>query len=162
MQRSSLPPESAHVRPGRIGLGRFRIPLSPNSNLGGTWLLLGLLAATLVAQLGVSYLFLSPVTLLFSGTALTFVWLDGILTEIGLRRGLEEGNPMLNALRNVLGNRFGLISSRAIITALVFYASASFSSPHPLTLITFVFLMCTLSNFTRIVSSCPSTSARSG
>ena len=155
MQRDSLPAKLFSPKPLGITSARPTIPSLLNTNTGATWLFSGLLTPMLIIRLGGSYTLLSPISWVFLVTALTLVWFDGIMTEIGQRRGLEEANPVITNLQNVAGNTCGLVISRVVMSALVIY-TVTFPEPYALPMITAIFTICAANNLARIARSKPS------
>jgi hypothetical protein len=105
----------------------------------------------LIAILGSAFsalLFSIPLTyILLSYVALGAVWLDGILTHIGINRGLEEANPLVNILRGIAGNNLGLLISRVILSGLILCFMANL---YVLAFIAVIFSACVLSNIAKI------------
>ena len=155
MQRDSLPEKLFTPLPLGIRSALPTIPSLLNTKNGATWLFSALLTTIFIIRLGGSYASLSPISGVLLGAALTFVWLDGIMTEIGQRRGLEESNPVISNLQNIAGNTWGLVISRILMSALVIY-TVTFPEPYALPMITAIFTICTANNLTRIVRSKPS------
>ncbi len=86
---------------------------------------------------------------LLIGSIIT-VWLDGLTTDIGLKRGLKEMNSVLKALQTHAGNYGGLILSRMLPTALILYIAFILQTPYLLIPMTAIFLICNISNLLAI------------
>ena len=94
---------------------------------------------------------LAPMTAVLMGMASAFVWLDGITTETGLRRGLEESNPIIHLLQSVTGHDSGLLFSRILLSGLITYTAFAFHNAYALLLIALLFTICTANNLARVV-----------
>ena len=141
MQRGSSATEILRARPSRRRLeGRNAI---------GLWL--GLLTTLPVVSLGGAYLSLAPMTTVLMGMALEFVWLDGITTDTGLRRGLEEANPIISSLQGIAGRDMGLLLSRILLSGLVVCMAFAFRDIYALLVIAIVFTICASNNMARVV-----------
>lgn len=124
-----------------------------NAHSHGKVFLVTFLLTVLLTQTTASIVNLGALlNVLLIGSIIT-VWLDGLTTDIGLKRGLKEMNSVLKALQTHAGNYRGLILSRMLPTALILYIAFILQTPYLLIPMTAIFLICNISNLLAIKNS---------
>lgn len=66
----------------------------------------------------------------FIYSAIILIWMDGIITVVGLKLGLEENNFISLMFMNILGNFYGLIASITGKSVIVIFPMITYQYVH--------------------------------
>lgn len=82
--------------------------------------------------------------------AILIVWLDGLSTDAGLRKGFEESNPLLKVAQRNMGDSNGIILSRLLPISIILYMGLILQSYYLMIPMIVIFSLCSINNLFRM------------
>jgi hypothetical protein len=109
----------------------------------------GFFGSIIFSQLTASILSIPFIVNLVMIIAISSVWLDGLSTNIGLRKGFEESNFLIRFTQRSIGDSSGILLSRLIPLSIILYMGLILQSYYLMIPMIIIFSVCTINNIVR-------------
>jgi len=107
-------------------------------------------SSIIFSQLTASILSVPFIVNLVMIVAISSVWLDGLSTNFGLRKGLEESNFLIRFTQRSIGDSSGILLSRLIPLSIILYIGLIIQSYYLMIPMIVIFSLCAINNLFRI------------